>query len=450
MGSLVPKNYGEEIAIFRSQVIGDLVHRELDHGEVIASLRLLSQKHFRPPRSDTTRTYSVPTLERWFYAFKKHGLTALVPQERSDRGRAREISKEQRDLICDIRREHAGASASLIVRVLEADGRLSKGLVSATTVRRLLAAEGLDRVSLRNAPGATTRLRWEASHPGALWHGDVCHGRMILVGGRKLPLRIHGMLDDASRYVVALEARHTEKESDMLSLLVATLRRRGRPDAFYLDNGSTYSGDALATFCARLGISLLHARPYDPQARGKMERFWRTLREGVVDYFEPTLPIEEVQRRLDTFLARQYHQNPHGSLFGQTPERAWENRSITPVTEHQLRDALLVRERRRISKDCVICLGGRRFEVRQGFLAGRTVEVSYSLLDGVSAAAVEHDGQRFELAVLDPHANATLRRPAIREFKKPTTPVDFRPSEPSAPDLGSLPDDDDDDDDLPF
>lgn len=433
MESLVAKDHGEEVAIFRCQVIGDLVHRELDHGEVIAALRALSQRPFRAPRADTTRTYSVPTLERWYYGFKKRGLAALVPQARSDRGRARELRATQRQLICDIRREHPGASASLIVSVLEADGRLEKGVVSASTVSRLLTEAGLDRVSLRNSPGATTRLRWEASHPGALWHGDVCHGRMIVVGNRKLPLRVHGMLDDASRYVVALEARHSERESDMLSLLVGTLRRGGRPDAFYLDNGSTYSGDALATFCARLGISLLHARPYDPQARGKMERFWRTLREGLLDYLDPTLPLEEIQRRLDAFLARQYHPKPHGSLFGRTPERAWETRELTPVTEDQLRDALLVRERRRVSKDCVLSIGGRQFEVRQGFLAGRLVDVSSSLLDGICDAVVEHDGRRFELAPLDPLANATQRRPPIHEHEKPAAPVDFRPGESTDP-----------------
>lgn len=427
MESLAPKDHGEAVALFRSQVIGDLVHRELDHGLLIAALRVLSIKHFRPPRAKKTRKYSVPTLERWYYAFKKHGLPGLVPRPRSDRGRARKLSAPQRVLVCDIRREHPGASANLIVRTLEGDGRLDKGVVSSSTVGRLLTEAGLDRMTLRNAPGATTRLRWEASHPGALWHGDVCHARPLVVGNRKLPLRIHGMLDDASRFVVALEAVHSERETDMLSLLVATLRRRGRPDALYLDNGSTYSGDALATFCGRLGISLLHARPYDPQARGKMERFWRTLREGLVDYLDPTLPLEEIQRRLDAFLERHYHQQPHGSLFGRTPERAWENRQLTPVTEEQLRDALLVRERRRVTKDCVISIEGRLFEVRQGFLAGRTVDVSYSLLDGVRDAVVEHDGRRFELAQLDPRANSGQKRPHIHEHEKPAAPVDFEP-----------------------
>ncbi|MBK9262301.1 MAG: transposase family protein [Polyangiaceae bacterium] len=83
------------------------------------------------------------------------------------------------------------------------------------------------------------------------------------------PVRIHGMLDDASRDSIALEARKTEKEEDMLVILVDAFRRHGLPDAMYFDNGSTYRGDILQTVCARLKITLLHAKPYDPQARGK-------------------------------------------------------------------------------------------------------------------------------------------------------------------------------------
>jgi len=164
-----------------------------------------------------------------------------------------------------------------------------------------------------------------------------------------------------------------------------------------------------------------------------MERFWRTLREGFLDYLDPTLSLAEVQHRLDAFLSRHYHPQSHGSLFGQTPERVWEHRALTPVTEEQLRDALLVRERRRVSKDCVLSIGGRQFEVRQGFLAGRLVDISYSLIDGVTEAVVEHDGRRFELAPLEPRANATLRRPQIHEHQKPNAPVDFRPGDPCAP-----------------
>ena len=150
----------------------------------------------------------------------------------------------------------------------------------AATVRRLFTEHGLDRIPLRDGTGPKTRLRWEAERPGALGHGDVCYGPAIIVDGIKKPVRVHGLLDDASRFVIALEAHHTEREVDMLGLLVRAIRRHGLPDALYLDNGSTYRGDNLSVACARMDVSLLHARPYDAPARGKMERFWRTLRAG--------------------------------------------------------------------------------------------------------------------------------------------------------------------------
>ncbi len=77
--------------------------------------------------------------------------------------------------------------------------------------------------------GQKTRLRWEAASPAALWQADVCQGRALTVDGRSRPLRIHALLDDAtSRYIVAIEARHTERETDMLEILVRVLRRNGR------------------------------------------------------------------------------------------------------------------------------------------------------------------------------------------------------------------------------
>jgi len=432
MDELVPKDHGEEIAVFRSQVIGPLLHREFVRGELAGALEELAGQKWRPPGAEHTRHFSVPTLERWYYRFKEHGLAGLVPQPRSDRGRAQALTEEQKQWVCDVRREHPSASAELIRRTLIKQGRLDAKTVSATTLRRLFQERGLDRVSLRSSPGAALRLRWEASHAGALWHGDVCHGPVLTGSTRWEPLRIHAMLDDTSRYVVALEARTSETEDDMLGLLVAAVRRWGRPDGFYLDNGSTYSGQALATACARLGIALVHAKPYDPQARGKMERFWRTLREALLDHLDRTLPLAEVQARLDSFLTTHYHAQPHGSLMGDTPGVVWGSRKTRLTTDEELTRALTVRARRRVSKDGVVSLDGRKFEVRQSFLAGRIVDVSTCLVEGlVPLARVEHDGHCYELKPLDARANALTGRPARQAPPPPSVPFDpFAPNQP--------------------
>jgi putative transposase len=286
--------------------------------------------------------------------------------------------------------------------------------ISPATVRRLYVEQGLDRVPMREGGGQKTRLRWEAASPGALWHADVCHGPALTIDGKSRPLRIHALLDDASRFIVAIEARHTERETDMLEILVRALRKHGPPDVLYLDNGSTYIGEVLRTACARLGISLLHARPYDAPARGKMERFWRTLREGCLDHLGSMSSLHDVEVRLLAFVDEHYHRAPHAWLMGRAPGAVFaaRERPADDLDEQKLKDALTVRERRRVRADTTVSLEGQDWELDQGFLAGRVVTVGRSLLDG--APWVEHEGQRLPLHAVDPKANAHRKRPPRR------------------------------------
>jgi putative transposase len=412
--SLVPRDHAEAVALFRAQVIGALTRSELDHGELAAELRRLAEHKYRPPGRRATKQFGVSTLERWYYAYKRGGLDALRPDARSDRGRARELTPEQRALLLDIRREHPGASAELILRTLVLDGRLRKGVVSASTVARFFRDAKLPRGA---RPSGHTRLRWQAEHPGALWHGDVCHGPALRIGQTTKPLRIHALLDDASRYGVALEAHHTEREDDMLDLMLGALRRHGAPDALYLDNGATYRGEVLRLACERLGITLIHARPGDAPARGKMERFWRTLREGCLDHLGTVTSLHDVQARLLAFLDEHYHRTPHGGLFGKTPAQAWEAASTRPIDELELATALTTRTRRRVRKDGTLDVDGTPWQLDEGFLAGAIV----------TAPVVEHDGRRYVLRPVDAVAAGKTRR------TPPTPPTPPTPAAPAAP-----------------
>jgi putative transposase len=426
---LAPKDHAEAVARFRSEIVGALTRKDLDRGELRAALRALAEERFRPPGSDVTRYFSFTTLERWYYAYKRGGLDALRPLPRGDRGHGRELTPEQRALLLDIRKEHPAASVPLILRTLVADGRLEREAVSESTVRRLYQAHGLDRLPLRDAAGQRIRLRWQAAEPGALWHADVCHGPALTIGGESRPLRIHALLDDASRYVLAVEARHTERETDMLGILVRALRRHGPPDVLYLDNGSTYVGEVLRTACARLGIALVHARPYDAPARGKMERFWRTLREGCLDYLGDVASLHDVEVRILAFLDRHYHVAPHASLLGRSPGAVFAAAKRPPdaLDEAKLKDALTVRERRRVRRDTTVSVLGKDYELDQGFLVGRLVTLAYSLLDGVPW--IEHEGRRLELHEVDPVANARRKRlPRRPGVATPTATTPFDPA----------------------
>jgi len=429
MMTLVPKDHGEEIALFRSQVIGPLSRCELVHGELRAELVELSQQRFRPPGSDHSRTYSVPTLERWLYAYRKGGLPALVPQARSDRGFAQQLTPEQRELLCDIRREHPRASAALILRTLVLDGRLGKDEVTESTLRRFYAEQKLDAASLAVPTQGKQRLRWQAERPNALWHGDVCHGPALRIAGTPRPLRIHALLDDASRYVVALEAHHSEQEVDMLGLMVRALRRHGAPDTLYLDNGSTYRGQVLRLGCERLGITLLHAKPYDAPARGKMERFWRTLRQGCLDFLGQDASLHDVNVRLLAYLDQHYHKASHGALLGKSPAQVYaacRDLPPDPLTEEAIRQALTFQERRRVRKDSTLSIDGDLFELDQGFLAGQLVTVVRCMVPGAGPPTVEHEGKRLALHSIDPVQNARRKRnsAAVEADRAPRLPFD--------------------------
>jgi transposase InsO family protein len=415
MDVLDPKDHGEAVALFRSEVVGALTRLDLPRGELAARLALLSQQRFRPPGATATRTFAVPTLERWYRRYKKGGLIALRPEPRADKGAARALTPEQQELVCEVRRENPSASAELILDTLVLEGRIEASAISPSALRRLLSARGLDRRTLRSGSDGKQRLRWEAERPGALWHGDVCHGAHLVMGDQKKPLRVHALLDDASRFVVAIEAMHQEREIDMLGLFVRAIRKHGPPDAIYLDNGATYRGHTLALACARMGTTLVHAKPYDAPARGKMERFWRTLRQRCLDFTGALSSLHDVNVRLYAFLDEHYHRTPHGGLMGKTPETVFSAapRHSDGFDENKLREALTVHARRRVRGDCTVPMDGDDWETDLGFLARKLVTVSRCMVDSTEPPWIEHEGARHVLRPVDPKKNATRARASV-------------------------------------
>ena len=167
-----------------------------------------------------------------------------------------------------------------------------------------------------------------------------------------------------------------------------------------------------STACARLGITLLHAKPYDAPARGKMERFWRTLREGCLDYLGDVASLARRQRRLAGLPRRALPRAPARGLLGKSPAKVYATaRRRRALDEAALRDALTERTRRRVSTDNVISIDGVAWELDQGFLAGQLVTVARCLVKPDEPPWVEHEGKRLVLRAVDPVKNARRKRP---------------------------------------
>lgn len=216
----------------------------------------------------------------------------------------------------------------------------------------------------------------------------------------------------------------------MLELLVQALRQSGPPRTLYLDNGSTYRGEGLHVACARLGIRVVHAEPYDPEARGKMERFWRTLREGCLDHIGTCASLHDVQVRLLAFIGEHYHAAPHSGLVGRCPADVyWTDREHRdPVTDEDLADALTVRATRRIRRDGTLSIGGIDWEIEAGHLAGKKVTVARTLFEPKAAPWVEEEGRRYPLNPVDPVANAMRPRTSKNRVQRGIDAIPFDPA----------------------
>lgn len=422
--TLSPPDRAEALALFRLGVVGDLLARDLAPGELREELISRALARYRPPGASSSRTYHWKTLQSWYYAAKHGGHRRLLPASRR-KGFAVGLSAEQRDLLLQIRGEHPSAAASLILDTAVHQGILAKGEVSPSTLRRLFAAADLSR-SGASRGDRRERRRWDAGRVCALWHGDVCHVWLRTAAGEPRKVLVHGLLDDHSRYIVALEARETERETDMLSLLCGALLRWPSPEVLYLDNGACYRGETLALATARLDIRLLHAKPYDPQARGKMERFWRTLRQRCTDHLPPGATLHDVNLALLAFLDADYHARPHAGLMGERPARRFHaglEHLGRPQAAGDLARALEVSVKRKISSALTFSLESQLFEVRGRHLAGKTVTILQDPFTD-KPLRVDLDGTSIVFGPCDPSANRHRGRAAAEPTPVPTVPFD--------------------------
>ena len=247
-------------------------------------------------------------------------------------------------------------------------------------MHRLLSREGL----LDKRPGepvATDRRRFAFRHAGELWMSDVMHGPKVRDGRRRRKTFLIAFIDDATRVIPFAAFAYSESTTAFLPVLKQAIARRGLPARLYCDNGANYRSQQLALVCAKLGIALIHARPYQPAGKGKIERFFRTLRAAVLAHLtaEATESLDTLNRTLWAWVEGEYHRSPHRGLDGRTPLDQWalEGHDVRyPDPGTDLDDLFLFETKRRVMKDRTVSLHGRLYEA-DAHLVGQLVTLRY-------------------------------------------------------------------------
>ena len=363
-----------DIAKFRFGVISDFVTGvRHPRGERARLLKDKTEKQWMIPGSTRSRI-SKATIMLWVTKYRASGcrLESLMPLERADKGAHRALDLNIRLALTDLRSKHPKTTLPGLVKLL----REKRVLAPSETLNSASAYRFLNSLP-EPAEDAQDkdRRKFEAEYPNALWQADVCHGPLVIAeNGRRRKCYLFAILDDHSRLITNAGFYLNETTECLKDALQKAIAARGKPQKLYVDNGSCYRSHSLENICARLGIALVHARPYRPQGKGKVERFFRTFRGSFLSLLTDTeISFEEINQRLDSWIA-EYNEREHSSTGCSPLERYRKGLECVRPAPTNLSDYFRERAERAVRTDRTVRLSGRYFEVQPG-LIGRTVEL---------------------------------------------------------------------------
>lgn len=398
----------QAVAVFRYGVIADFVGAtRLDRGEREALLREKCARKWQIPHSGRTRL-SRSTIIRWIQRYTGYGrrLESLYPQDRTDCGSVRAIDEETGLALQELRRQLPKMPVPELTRILHERGLVSSDRsVSQSTVYRFLHQHNL---MTEQPAAAADRRKFEAELPNDLWQSDVMHGPHVTVGDKQRKSYLIAFIDDHSRLVPHAAFYPSEALAPFMEAFQSALGKRGLPRKLYVDNGSAFRSRQLEYTCAALGIALIHAKPYQPQGKGKIERFFRTVRTQFLPEFTGQT-LQQINGAFERWLEQTYHQRRHSST-GQSPlQRFTAHMHCLRAAPRNLTDSFRKTARRRVNKDRSVVLDKRLFEAPVD-LIGKRVELLYHE-QSPEQVEIRFSGQSYgNLRPIDLQVNSRVKR----------------------------------------
>jgi putative transposase len=405
----------EKIALFRYALVAPLVLEALPRGELTRRAEEIAARLYEIPYS-SRRAVSVDTLLNWVLRYRREGLEGLARKARQDRGQARVIDAQTAALIERLKRENPHRTAAALLRQLASSSSQDQARLSASTLNRFLRERGLTTQQLLSAP-AVAHKKFEAQFANQIWQSDMLFGPWVArPGGGKRQAFLQAVLDDASRLIPHAQFYPDQGLDSFLDCLRQAIAARGLPSRLYVDNAKIYRSPQLARIAASIGILIVHTPPYQPEGRGKIERYFRSLRQDFLTALDPKtlLTLEQLNERLWHWIDTVYHRAEHSAL-GATPLVRWQRdieqvRQLPPATD--LRHLFFYRVDRLVRRDCTFLLHNRFFEAPPQ-LAGKHVEVRFDPLD-LNQVEIYNEGQSHGAArLVDAVVNAQL--PAVKK-----------------------------------
>jgi len=347
------------------------------------------------------------TIQTWYSRYKKNGITSMTAKPRTDKGHPRKVEPEK---LLEAVEQAASAfhgpppNLAALYRICIERGYLRREEVAPNTFRRLVKDFDLLK------PDAQTedkrRLAFAKAHANDMWQADTMYGPHVRTPKGHVQSRLIAFIDDASRVCCHGEFFVQENTDTLIQALRSALYKRGVPSAMYVDNGSIYTSKEISQICTRIGCLLCHAPVRDGAAKGKVERFFRTVRQDFLVRSLDLSSIQSLNRAFAAWVEDEYHVRVHSSLNMRPIDRFGMDLSrIRFLPPNEVNDELFfVEQERTVLADNTFSLNASRFEAPRD-LRSRKVNVRFDRRN-FSRAIVYYKGDRMgEARPVDFHAN---------------------------------------------
>lgn len=360
----------------KMQVLGAI---DFVQGETIAKrIKAASEKTFTDESGNTHR-FTWRTINTWYYRFKVHGTTDMLPNSRSDKGKPRKISLEElneaiQQVLPLFRNKKYNATA--IYRTCIEKGIFRREQLSRTSFHRLTTK--FDLLKPIEETQNKRRLAFSKLHANQLWQADTMIGPYISHKGKKEKAKLIAFIDDASRIICHGEFFINDNAHSLMKALQTAIYKRGIPEQIYVDNGSNYRSEEMGTICAKIGCILSHAPVHDGAAKGKIERFFRTVRESFLIKQLDLSSLEKLNRQFHEWVETRYNGVVHSTINMKPIDRfGLDLDRIRFLPPNQSNDELFFIEKTRsVRKDNTFSFDGINYEAPRD-LRSRKIEIRY-------------------------------------------------------------------------
>ena len=410
----------QQITEFRYQLVAELANPYLSATERRELIRQKAQIQHEVPFLGPRR-YSVGCIHKWLSLYRKHGRAGLAPRTRRDAGRARSLSDTEEAVFLNYLENHPGVTATAALRTLQTDGRIT-GTPSSSALSRLVRSTGLHRAARQRKAHGEQSLKFEFFAPLECVQADFMYGpRLLDAKGRRRIALLLAFLDDATRRVVYACWGFSESAVAFEAGIRHIMAAHGRIGRLYCDHGSPFVSNQTKRILDALGLIIVHSRVGKPAGRGKVERFFRTVRQQFLAPLDidQLAGIADLDQRFHTWLESEYHRSPHRGLKGVTPLETWLAKchlivALDPTVD--LAEAFRHQATRKVHRDSTVTLDGVLFEL-PSTLIGERVVLRYdpTLPPANRRLFVHHRGRLVgEARLVDSYANARVRRADLR------------------------------------